>query len=265
MIRTCPVLVAVFAVLTSPAIACGPPLSRGASIAPPKWAVSAERGQQQRDNREAFGRFALGEANLAAVHDVMRKQIASFPSACNAITFSKQGWGLSYSGDLRMDLDRNIPLSRTKWGQSASADNCGTTKSFHVLNSVREDGTIKRTVEVPGETLTGWPEEPTLQRRAIAAALHGAASAKPAGCGHRAVVDTAAVMEFHPSAPVRTGCGSYEPEPWKENWTVAACGQRINVTLKFTPSGKRTQVKEIARLPPPDIDEDGKSGSAWPD
>jgi hypothetical protein len=35
-------------------------------------------------------------------------------------------------------------------------------------------------------------------------------------------------------------------QPWKEKWTVAACEQRVNVMLKFTPSGKRTRVKEIA-------------------
>jgi hypothetical protein len=104
---------------------------------------------------------------------------------------------------------------------------------------------IESTAEVPGETQTH--EEPRLQREAIAAALHGAARANPSGYGHRMVVDTAEVMEFEPTAPVRPRCGSYEPEPWKEKWTVAACGQRINVTLKFTPSGKRTRVKEIAR------------------
>ena len=245
MIRACPTLVAAFAVLASPAIACGPSLPRGASIAPAKWAVSAERGQQQRDNGEAFSRFALGEANLAAVQDVVRKQIASFPGACNAISFSKGNWGYTLDPDLRMDFDHNIPVAGTKWGQSVTADVCGTTTSFRVLNNVREDGTIERTAEVPGETLTH--EEPSLQRRAIAAALHGAARANPSGCGHRVVVDTAAVMEFDPTAPVRPHCGSYEPEPWKEKWTVAACGQRVNVTVKFTPSGKRTRVKEIAR------------------
>ena len=59
---------------------------------------------------------------------------------------------------------------------------------------------------------------------------------------------TTAVLEVDPTAPLRPACGgSYVPEPWKEKWTVAACGQRIDVMLKFTPSGKRTRVKGIAR------------------
>jgi hypothetical protein len=174
--------------------------------------------------------FVKTPDQVSAVLATARAQMKQAGNACTAGTFQPTGQ-LTVMDGVRFSNGR--PVSGA-WSERVEASGCGPVHVLNVLTIVHPDGTMQVVGMMPGDTHT----DPMMQKNALQYAQAIAVRAAPPGCKQLAFVDT----KFDgftglPNAEVTDG---RESRPWREIWTLSACGTLLDVHLMFTPNARGT-------------------------
>jgi hypothetical protein len=121
------------------------------------------------------------------------------------------------------------------WREQLIASGCGGARAFNVLTTVQPDGSLASGPLLPGNTIAG----PVLQHDSVgyAAAAFGEL---PPGCAQGVVTNTAFGSfegDSNPKVPA-----SRNGRPWRETWTLAACGKTADVLMHFAPDDTGTTI-----------------------
>lgn len=106
-------------------------------------------------------------------------------------------------------------------------EGCGRRTLRNYLAIIMPDGTGRMVETLPGTTVT----DPVLQRDAMQVAM---AAARTGAQGCQQIRPQSADVDgtdSEPAAPRRT-------RPWTETWVFEACGARVAVPMRFSPSSR---------------------------
>ncbi|MEP9350266.1 hypothetical protein [Xanthobacter sp. KR7-225] len=190
---------------------------------------------------ERFQRFLYSDAYRA----LLAKAWARVPKAvlpdCPSLTDGK------ISATLRQDVafdGRGMPVSGSWWVRYP-VSGCGAERIVNILFVADREG-VRTLVTLPGTTRA----DVVLQRDALMYAFVGAGTRAPADCKDMLVTDTSFEgfgLAPGPGRPPQAG-------PWRETWTVAACGRTFAVPMEFIPDATGTTINQR----PAEIREVGK-------
>ena len=128
---------------------------------------------------------------------------------------------------------KGLPKSGAWWGHYP-IKGCGMERTINILFRAEPSG-VRFLVTLPGHTRANI----VLQRDALTYAFIGAGT-KVRDCKDMEVADTAfdgfGLTPGDKSAP--------ESGPWRETWTVAACGKMLAVPLEFIPDATGTTINQ---------------------
>jgi hypothetical protein len=121
-----------------------------------------------------------------------------------------------------------------EWRMVGRMEGCGETRILSVEYLFAPDGQMKRLALLPGTTVANL----RLQRDALMYAVTGMMKLSPKDCKDIKGIDTKFVglEDTGPS----TGAGG---RPWKEEWTMRACGVTGVVTMHFAPDPTGTSIR----------------------
>ena len=120
------------------------------------------------------------------------------------------------------------------WSERLESTGCGPVRSLNVLTVLRQDGTPQIVGLMPGDTHT----DPMMQKNALQYAQAVAARAAPPSCKTLAFVDTK--FDGFSGLPNPEVTDGRESRPWREIWTLSACGTLFDINLMFTPNARGT-------------------------
>jgi hypothetical protein len=184
----------------------------------------------------ALQRYIAGPSHRSAVIAMAKRIHEALPTRCGTVDYRP-------TGQVRIERPVSFdaygrPLAGM-WSEVVNVVGCDRTRRYNVLTMVPPDGAPQLAGLLSGTTRTDL----LLQRRATAYAL-GAASLRDKTCKHLAVLDTrfVAFEAASPATPKR---------PWREVWTVWACGKHFTVPLDFSPKANGTTVSAERAQPAP--------------
>ena len=119
------------------------------------------------------------------------------------------------------------------WRQSFPVSGCGNDTTINFFFKAGPDKKIASVVALPGDTHAGLQ----LQRDAVRYAVI-AVQAKAAGCAMINVRTTSYTRSASGAVPGPAG----RAEPWRETWTLSACGRRYVVPMTFVPDATGTTI-----------------------
>jgi len=130
-------------------------------------------------------------------------------------------------------------IRKGAWKEEVRQEGCGQDRILNVLGVVQGPGTLGTVPLLPGNTRG----DPQLQKDAVQYAMI-AAGASGKDCAQGYVENT----EFTDQGdkPVAGGKGP----PWRELWTVIACGRKAQVTMRFIPDATGTTIGAERRIAP---------------
>jgi hypothetical protein len=176
-------------------------------------------------------RFIQSSAHRAAIAEAVRRQSAQLPGRCTDLVLESQFQAIVLA-PIHIAADGTTPAAGA-WKEQIFVVACGQRKQFNILAAVRPDGALARQALHPGTTIA----DPLLQRDAVLYANTGALRGAPDACKAFAVVDTAFVAQEPPAPGDPAG-----KAPWRELWTVDACGTPVAVPLSFRPDATGTVI-----------------------
>jgi hypothetical protein len=194
-------------------------------------ASAAESAAPDASLSPALANIIANPEHQKAVIAAAQQSSAWMNNRCAGATFAIGGDVAIYQ---RLELDQQQRPAAGSWRERVTAQGCGANRVLNVLTFVKSPGRLVSGTLLPGTTHA----DPLLQRDAF---RYAAAAAKvPPNCSTIYVADTAfAGVEGAANA-------SLPPQrripPWKEEWTIAACGQRSAVTLHFVPDATGTNI-----------------------
>ena len=121
-----------------------------------------------------------------------------------------------------------------EWRMLGRVEGCGETRILNVEYLFTQDGQMKRLALLPGTTSADL----RLEHDALLFAAAGMAKLAPKDCKDIKYIDTK-FIGFEDSGPT-TGAAR---RPWKEEWTVRACGTTGIVTMHFAPDPTGTGIR----------------------
>lgn len=179
---------------------------------------------------QKFQSYLYSDAyRVALAHAWKKVPPASLPTCANLT-----------DGDVSVTLQQEVsfdakglPRSGAWWGHYP-IKGCGTERIINILFRAEPSG-VRFLVTLPGRTRANI----VLQRDALTYAFIGAGT-KVADCKDMEVADTAfdgfGLSAGDKSAP--------ETGPWRETWTVAACGKMLAVPMEFIPDATGTTINQ---------------------
>jgi hypothetical protein len=120
-----------------------------------------------------------------------------------------------------------------EWRMVGRVDGCGETRILNVEYLFTPDGQMKRLALLPGTTVANL----RLQHDALIYAGAGMAKLTPKDCKDIKDIDTKFIA-FDDTSTANGVSG----HPWKEEWTVRACGVTGIVTMHFAPDATGTNI-----------------------
>ncbi len=177
-----------------------------------------------------FQSYLYSDAYRAALSAAWQKVPPVSLPACPTLTDSNTS--VTLQQDVAFDA-KGLPKSGAWWGHYTVAG-CGTERIINILFRAEPSG-VRFLVTLPGRTRANV----VLQRDGLTYAFIGAGTKVP-DCKDMEVADTAfegfGLSPGEKSAP--------ENGPWRETWTVAACGRMLAVPLEFIPDATGTTINQ---------------------
>ncbi len=112
---------------------------------------------------------------------------------------------------------------------------CGNTLQFNFVTGVSANTPLKTVALLPGDSKTDL----TLMRDGLMYAYQGA-TMKARDCKQEIVVETK--FDTWEGDAIRTALHGPNSRPWKETWTVWACGKLVDVPIHFVPDNNGTVI-----------------------
>lgn len=170
-------------------------------------------------------------ASQAVITGAARDQMKQAPGFCGNASFQPTGQ-LTVLAPAQFGADGK--LTGGAWAERVEATGCGPVRALNVLTVVRPDGPPQIVAMMPGDTHT----DPNMQKNALEYAQAVAVRAAPPGCKQLAFVDTR--FDGYSGLPNPEVHDGREARPWREIWTLTACGSLYDVHLVFTPNARGT-------------------------
>ncbi len=167
----------------------------------------------------------------SAILESARNQMKQVDSACPASAL-RPNWQPTVIDPPRFSGGK--PLNGV-WTERVEVHGCGALRALNILTIIHEDGKAQIVGMMPGDTHT---DTPMMQKNALQYAEAVAVRAAPPGCKHLAFVDTK--FNGFVGAPSPEVTDGRESRPWREVWTISACGALYDVPLRFTPNARGT-------------------------
>ena len=120
------------------------------------------------------------------------------------------------------------------WVERVEATGCGPTRLLNVLTIAHSDSPLQVVGMMPGDTLT----DPMMQKNALQYAEAIAVRGVPPGCKQLAFINTK--FDGFIGLPNPEVTDGRESRPWRELWTMTACGNELDIGLIFTPNQRGT-------------------------
>ena len=120
------------------------------------------------------------------------------------------------------------------WVERVEATGCGPTRLLNVLTIAHSDSPMQVVGMMPGDTLT----DPMMQKNALQYAEAIAVRGVPPGCKQLAFLNTK--FDGFIGLPNPEVTDGRESRPWRELWTMTACGSEFDIGLIFTPNQRGT-------------------------
>ena len=120
-----------------------------------------------------------------------------------------------------------------EWRMVARVEGCGETRILNVEYLFAPDGQMKRLVLLPGTTVANLQ----LERDALMYATTAMLKLTPKDCKDIKYIDTK--FTGFEDTVATNGAGG---RPWKEEWTLRACGVTGAVTMHFSPDATGTSI-----------------------
>ena len=219
-----PAFVAMLSLLSTPAWAQAP----AASPAPTPAAPAASAAPAVKMDLPGF---VKQPEYRAAVINTAKNQIKAAVNACANGNFTATG---------KVTVFDPVRFSNGKpytgaWVERVEATGCGpTTRLLNVLTIAHADTPLQIVGMMPGDTLT----DPMMQKNALQYAEAIAVRGVPPGCKQLAFLNTK--FDGFTGLPNPEVTDGRESRPWRELWTMAACGQEFDIGLTFTPNQRGT-------------------------
>lgn len=179
---------------------------------------------------QKFQSYLYSDAYKAALSQAWKKVPRAALPACPALSDGKPS--VTLEQDVTFDAG-GLPRSGAWWGRYP-VTGCGTERIINIRFQAEPSG-VRFLVTLPGRTRANV----VLQRDALTYAFIGA-STKARDCKDMVVADTA-FDGFGLSPGDKT---APETGPWRETWTVAACGKSFAVPLEFIPDATGTTINQ---------------------
>ena len=174
--------------------------------------------------------FLIRPDQRQAVIGMMGQQWRTIFENCTSPKF--QGMNVLITSPPKLDAD-GTPVSG-EWRMIGRVEGCGETRILNVEYLFTPDGQMKILALLPGTTVASF----RLQRDAMLYAVTGMMKLSPKDCKDIKDIDTKFVG-FEDTGPPN-GAGV---RPWKEEWTMRACGVAGIVTMHFTPDATGTSIR----------------------
>jgi hypothetical protein len=189
----------------------------------------------------SFARYLAGETYRQTAIEAARRHNDNLPDSCKTMSFALSAVVTVYA-PVRMEGGQPVEGA---WAEPVMATGCGKTLRFAVLTIVAPDKPAMTLSLIPGDSRA----DPMLQRDSVKDVLDHASVAS-GGCKDMVVTDTR--FEDWEGGPVK-GPHGREARPWRETWTVWACGKLLDVPVHFTPNDRGTliEVKSAEVKPKP--------------
>jgi hypothetical protein len=120
------------------------------------------------------------------------------------------------------------------WVERVEATGCGPTRLLNVLTIAHSDTPMQIVGMMPGDTMT----DPMMQKNALQYAEAIAVRGVPPGCKQLAFLNTK--FDGFTGLPNTEVTDGRESRPWRELWTMTACGSEFDIGLTFTPNQRGT-------------------------
>jgi hypothetical protein len=179
-----------------------------------------------------FSRYLASPEHRGAVIAAAQRMNGQLPGSCAAVEFRPTG-SIIIGQPPRFDaVGRPV---EGMWTEPVTATGCGATRRYNVLTIAAPDKPPRQVGLLPGTTHA----DPLLQRDGISYAFLGT-TILVKDCKQRTITDTRFDdYEGPPAADARPG---QQPRPWRETWTVWACGKSIDVPIHFAPDATGTAI-----------------------
>jgi hypothetical protein len=158
------------------------------------------------------------------------------PDACPTMTYAIPG-SIRFAASAEFD-EHGDPV-KGSWVETVAGSGCGRMIQFNVLTVVGPDRRPRSASMLPGDSRA----EPGLEHETIAYALH-AVRPVMSECRAIGVIDTR-FDGFEDTAVAHAKDGP-DARPWRETWTVAACGTLFEVPIHFIPDETGIGIKTLS-------------------
>ncbi len=190
------------------------------------WAAPAPEATDPKK----FQSYLYSDAYRAALAAAWKKVPPVSLPACGSLTDGNVS--VTLQQDVAFDA-KGLPKSGAWWGHYP-VSGCGAERIINILFRAEPSG-VRFLVTLPGRTRANI----VLQRDGLTYAFIGAGT-KVRDCKTMEVADTAfdgfGLSSSDKKAP--------ESGPWRETWTVAACGRMLAVPLEFIPDATGTTINQ---------------------
>jgi hypothetical protein len=177
-----------------------------------------------------FQSYLYSDAYSAALSHAWKKVPPVSLPACATLTDGNVS--VTLQQDVAFDA-KGLPKSGAWWGHYP-VSGCGMERTINILFRAEPSG-VRFLVTLPGHTRANV----VLQRDGLTYAFIGAGT-KARDCKDMEVADTA-FDGFGLSPGDKT---APETGPWRETWTIAACGKMLAVPLEFIPDATGTTINQ---------------------
>ncbi|HEY0204372.1 MAG TPA: hypothetical protein VGC15_09505 [Acetobacteraceae bacterium] len=205
---------------TSPAPAAPATVTPSTTVAPP-------RPLSLKD-------FVALPATQGAVIAAAKEQFQHLPGACPGVVLKPTGQLTMYQR-LSIGVDGK-PIAGV-WSERVMATGCQPERTLNVLTLNHPDGTPEHVALMPGETHADPLTQKSALQYAQAIVAH---SPIVANCREIAFTDTH--FDGYDGLPSPEVTDGRNNRPWRETWTVAACGTNYTIGLLFTPNAQGTRL-----------------------
>ncbi|HYM32899.1 MAG TPA: hypothetical protein VEU47_16480 [Candidatus Cybelea sp.] len=191
----------------------------------------------------ALQKYMASPEHWQAVVDSAQRQNAIIPGSCSSLVFS-------HTGIVRQTKPVTMRPDGTPdegfWGEAIEGKGCGTTKQFNLYTIAAANQPIKVIAAVPGNTHA----DILLQRDSLQYVFLAAGVAAK-DCKQQVV--TEATFGDYEGGPLPNALAGPNARPWRETWTVWACGKLLDVPVHYLPDATGTGIsvsnKEIKTRP----------------
>lgn len=198
-----------------------------ALLAPAAWAQAPARSPSPE-----FSRYLASDGHRAGVIAAAQRTNTLLPGSCAAAAFRWTGL-VSVQRPPRFDAGGQ-PIDGM-WSEPVIATGCGVTRRLNVLTLAAPDKPPRQVGLLPGTTHA----DPLLQRDGLHYAFLGA-TLLAKDCKRIIVTDTR--FDDYEAPPAADAQPGRQPRPWRETWTLWACGTAIDMPIHFVPDATGTGI-----------------------